>query len=476
MPDGSTAQFPDGMSMADMQGAIEQHLSSQTAPGTGTVDGVRLPGFPAAPAPVMKPSVLGRDPNPGPVANFVKGAVKSIPATMAGLAHLVPGSSDAWQPLEDAAKTNGTAQAIGKGVGNAAQFLIPAAGEEKVAAFGASKLPMLGELAAPVAKMGASALGTGVVNKAQGGSFTAGALMGGASSGATQVAKAWAPKVMESALKVLGNDRMYGRTVGQAALDDTAGLRPSVIAKSAQSKIDELTPELESAAADASQAGARGSLTPARTAVQDTINGHFNNRAVNTANDIQPLNNFLAKDSVTGLPLSDSQTPTGLLRLKQGLDADHIGNWNPNKNTPQALGAARQAYGKLADEFHTAAPGTQELDQRISSLIPVAERANRVSLQAPTTQQLFNKLAAPTGALAAPLAGGIYGKETGGTPGMIKGAAAGMLLPAMLATPSGQAALARGLYSGALPNIVAPLLTGATLNLGRKLEPNADSK
>jgi elongation factor P hydroxylase len=59
---------------------------------------------------------------------------------------------------------------------------------------------------------------------------------------------------------------------------------------------------------------------------------------------------------------------------------------------------------------------------------------------------------------------------------MIKGAAAGMLLPAMLATPSGQAALARGLYSGALPNIVAPLLTGATLNLGRKLEPNADSK
>ena len=87
----------------------------------GLPDGVDLPQLPDH-APVnMKPSILGRDPNPGPVANFFKGAVKSIPGTMAGIAKLYPGASDAVDPLEQAAQTNGTAQAIGKGVGNAAQ-------------------------------------------------------------------------------------------------------------------------------------------------------------------------------------------------------------------------------------------------------------------------------------------------------------------------------------------------------------------
>ncbi len=468
-PDGKVISFPDGTSDADIASAF----SSMPSP---PVDMSHVAGAgpaplpqPAAPAVNMKPAIPGYDPNPGPVTNFFKGALKSIPGTMAGVTGLMPGASDATQPLQQAAQTHGTAQAIGKGFGNAAQFVIPGAGEEKLGLYGASKLPAA---FAPLAKMGASALTTGAVNKAQGGSFGAGALMGGLGNGAVQGLKAWAPQVAESALKVLGNDRMYGRTVGQAALDDTSGFTPKTVAASAQSKINELTPQLDQLASDASQYGARGSLLPARTGVQQTIDGHIANRAVNTAKDIKPLQSFLDRDAVTGLPLSQTQTPIGLRALKQGVDADFIGNWNPNKNSQQALGAARSAYGSLADEFHAAAPGAKEIDQRISSLIPVADRANRVSLQAPTTQQMFHKLAAPTGALAAPIAGGIYGKETGGTPGMVKGIAAGMLAPAILASPTGQMALARGLYSGALPKMVAPFIEGGALNTGRSLYKN----
>lgn len=437
------------------------------APSTG------IPQLPAHPAVTMQPSILGRDPEPSPLANFAKGVVKSIPATMAGVTKLAPGSSDAWQPLQQAAQTNGTAQAIGKGVGNAAQFLIPGAGEEKAGLYAASKLP---EAFAPLAKMGVSALGTGAMNKAQGGSFGAGAITGGVGSGATQALKAWAPSVAESAMKVLGNDRMYGRTVGQAMLDDTTGIKPKAVMESAQNKISELTPQLDQLASDASQNGARGSLFGARTGVQQTIDSHVANRAVNTANDIRPLQRFLKTDSVTGLPLAESQTPTGLLAQKRGVDADFVGNWNPNKSTPQALGAARSTYGKLADEFHAAAPGTADLDQRISSLIPVADRASRLSYAAPTTQQVFNKFAAPTGALAAPLAGGLYGHEHGGAGGAIAGAAAGAVLPALLATPAGQMALARGLYSGTLSKTIAPLVEGAGLTTGRSLFGNANPK
>lgn len=433
----------------------------------GLPPGVDLPQLPAHPAVNMQPSILGRDPNPGPVANFVKGVVKSIPGTMAGIAHLVPGASDAWETLEQAAQTHGTAQGIGKGVGNAAQFLIPMAGEEKLAAYGASKLPMLGEAARPLARIGASALGAGTVNKAQGGGFGTGALAGGVGSGIGMGLKALAPTFAESALRVSGNDRIYGRTLGRAILDDTRGILPDTITRTGRDTINTLTPELENLANTSGQNGARGSLSGARQLVDKNIGVNLNNRAVNSASDLHPIRDFLKTDAVTGLPLADSQNPTGLLRLKRGVDADFVGNWNPNKQSQTALDTAKSVYGNLADQFHSAAPGTEAIDQRISSLIPVVNRAERAARSAGITENVLNKFRTPTGALTGAIGGGGVGYERGGIPGALGGAAIGAIAPALIASPEAQMAIARGLNSNVIPKLAIPAGTG----LGLQLKP-----
>jgi len=91
---------PDYAALAKQAGAI-----SSTPPPSdpnrpaGLPPGVDLPQLAAHPAVNMQPSILGRDPNPGPVANFFKGAVKSIPGTMAGIAKLVSGHAYKWNCL-----------------------------------------------------------------------------------------------------------------------------------------------------------------------------------------------------------------------------------------------------------------------------------------------------------------------------------------------------------------------------------------
>lgn len=438
-----------------------------------------LPAPAAHPAVNMQPSLLGRDPDPSPLANFAKGVVKSIPGTMAGVTRLVPGASDATQPLEQAAQANGTAQAIGKGVGNAAQFLIPGAGEEKLGLYGASKLP---EAFAPLAKMGASALTTGAVNKAQGGSFGAGAVTGALGSGATQALKAWAPSVAESALNVLAPQRMNGKTPGAGILEDTTGIKPLSVMKSAQGAIDKYTGDLHNVVGQAQ--GTPFSMAPARLTLQDAMDNIGVSQNSPTAMrdliqasdqlhyklDPRPFSTDFGKLNYSD-PIPAQVTPMQGLQYKRGLD-HLVDNWAKGGGSP-AEGPIKQTYGALANELERTAPGSDAISQKISSLMPVVDRAKMKAASAPTTQQMFNKLAAPTGALVAPVAGGIYGHEHGGAGGAVAGAAAGALLPAMLATPTGQMALARGLYSHTLPSTIEPLIKGAGLTVGRGLFGNA---
>ncbi len=363
----------------------------------------------------------------------------------------------------------GTAQKVGRGVGDAAQFLIPGLGEESAGEKAAELLPDAAKYAAPLARIGTQALGSGVVNKAQGGNFSTGAIAGGVGSGAGQAMEAIAPIIAESALNVTGANRMYGRTVGRAVLDDTHGIKPSVIEDSARAKMSELKPQVEQIAADAGQNGARGSLTPAVDSVSQKIAGHTNNRAVNSASELTPLQSFLERDAVTGLPLAKSQSPTGLLRIKRGLDSDFIGNWNPTRNTNNELDAAKSAYGKVANEFHTAAPGTRQLDQRISSLIPVAERANRTTLGAGMVQNALNRFRTPTGAMVGMLGGGEAGYHEHGVPGAFVGAAMGAALPALIGSPEAQMFMART-ANGMLPRLAVPMAVGGALQLKRGLE------
>lgn len=457
--------------------ALASQARGETASAVpaGVPAGVTL-GQPAAhPSVNMQPSILGRDTAPkGVLPNLLTGAVKSGLGTVNNLSkilypegHESPNSS--VHQIDALSQTHGTAQAIGNGIGNAAQFLIPGAAEEA----GASMLaPAIGKVGA---KLATSALGSGVMNKAQGGGFGAGAAAGAVGSGAGQVLKSWAPKVAESALGVLAPQRMNGRTIGQAILNDTTGIKPLSVAKSAEDSIGRYTDQLHTAAGASKTPF---SIVPARLTIQDAIDNSAMQNSPTALKDLNAAKNQLhyqvdpttsAFDKTKLIP--NDVTPIQGLQYKRGLN-DLVSNWATKGGSP-AEGPIKQTYGALDAELDRTVPGAQDLNQKISSLIPVSSRATLKANAAPTTQQLFHKLAAPTGALVAPLAGGAYGYQHGGAEGAIGGAAAGLMLPALLATPTGQMALARALNSKALQKIAAPAIQGVGLQVGRGLSGNA---
>lgn len=473
---------------ADKWAQFAAPSSDTPAQPAGVPAGVTL-GQPAAhPAVNMQPSLLGRDAAPkGVVSNLLTGAVKSGIGTVSGAddfaqkhlptfmttpigqAPTADNSARAIAAAKQMATPNGTAQSIGKGIGNAAQFLIPGAAEEA----GASMLaPTIGKVAS---KLATSAIGSGVVNKAQGGGFGAGAAAGAVGSGAGQVLKSWAPKVAESALGVLAPQRMNGRTIGQAILNDTTGIKPLSVAKSAEDSIGRYTDQLHTAAGASKTPF---SMVPARLTLQDAIDNSAMQNSPTALKDLNAAKNQLRYqvDPTTSVfdktkLIPNDVTPIQGLQYKRGLN-DLVNNWATKGGSP-AEGPIKQTYGALDAELDRTVPGAQDLNQKISSLIPVSSRATLKANMAPTTQQLFHKLAAPTGALVAPLAGGTYGYEHGGAAGAVGGAAAGLMLPALLATPAGQMALARAINSKALPKLVAPVMQGAGLQLGRSLSGNA---
>ena len=393
--------------------------------------------------------------------NGVSGMIHQLPLGIGE--KLVPASGLTAAKMY--AQPSSTTQAVGKGAEQAAEFLVPGIGEEGAGLKLAEHAPQLGRMAAPIARMGVQALGSGAINKMQGGSFGAGAAAGAVGSGIGEAMRAAAPALAETALRVRGNDRLYGRTVGDAILNDTRGIRPGTIAKSAQSKISELTPEVEQKAAQASQSGATGSLMPAKIGVAQTMANHINNYAPDSAAELEPLENRLAVHSRTGALLNPDQPPSELLRMKRGLNSDFIQNWKPDQ-PPGLRSSAKTAYGNLADAFHAAAPGTKELDQRISSLIPVTKRAEAADNAAGLVQRTAGRIGAHTGALSLGIGGAYAGKHEAGLPGAIAGGAIGILAPEMLSSPEGQMIMARVL-KGAAPRYITPFMKGVALQAER---------
>jgi hypothetical protein len=341
--------------------------------------------------------------------------------------------------------------------------MLPGGAEEKGAAKLAEMAPWAGRAAKPLAKVLTSGISAGAVNTAQGGSPVTGALMGAGGSAIGQGLKAAAPALAETALKVRGNQRLFGRTVGDAILNDTSGIWPESIGKSADATISRLTPELDAADQASMAAGKRGTLEPARASVTDAIAAHTGNRAMKTAAGIQPISDFLTRDQLTGLPLTEQQTAPGLRMMKRGLNEDYINNWTSDQPPAQKL-AARQAYGNINEQLHSISPETSSLDQRISSLIPAKLQGARVAAGAPLTQRIAGRFGANTGALAAGLGGAFEGRREGGTPGMIAGGLAGLIAPELISSPEGQMVLARTLNKA---NGLRPLVGGA-LQLDRK--------
>jgi hypothetical protein len=171
------------------------------------------------------------------VAGAGKGAAGGLDLLNRGIDRILPQSMqtspERLQQQQQFMQPHNTTQEIGKGLENAAEFAVPIGGPES-----------------KVARLGLEALRGGVVNKAQGGSFGAGAAMGGAGEGLAQGMKAVAPGLAESALNIRKEDRAYKapRAIGKAILNETRGFRPGTVAESAQGTLDQLNPQLNAAA------------------------------------------------------------------------------------------------------------------------------------------------------------------------------------------------------------------------------------
>lgn len=177
-------------------------------------------------------------------------AVRKIPGIGEFLTTPITGTpaDEAIAHTDQMATPANTTQAISKGVGDAAQFFIPGGAEEKLAT-------MAPRAFRPAARIAAAALGSGTVNKAQGGGFGTGALMGAGGQVVGQGLKAMAPAIAEGALNIRKLDRAYGKgggSIGRAILDETRGIRPGTVAASAEERLGELNPQLNAAADRAS--------------------------------------------------------------------------------------------------------------------------------------------------------------------------------------------------------------------------------
>jgi hypothetical protein len=364
-------------------------------------------------------------------------------------------SEQQWQQFTE--PTN-TAQKIGKYGEQAAEFMIPGMGEEKAGLTAARYLPQLGKYAPLLGRTAAAAVGSGAVNKLQGGSFGTGAAMGAGGSVIGQGLHALAPGMAESAMGVTAADRGFQRTPGRAFLDETKGVRPETVARTGNQTLGRLNPELEGQVA---AAPGPAYLQPARDVISNGIAGAHSEPMIE---QLQPFAQHLARDPHTGLPLANAQSPTGILNIKRGL-GDYL-TWKPG-TIDKATKTGREAYGALDQELDRTVPQAAQLNQRISSLIPAVRRAEAASRAASLPQKIAGRLAARTGALVGATAGGAAGYHQGGIPGAVGGAMLGITGPELLADPAAQMLAARLANSGMAARSIAAL-GGAGLQATRK--------
>jgi len=344
-------------------------------------------------------------------------------------------------------------QSLGKGIEQAGEFLIPGGAEEGLL----SKAP-------GAARIAAQALSTGVVNKAQGGGFGVGAAAGAAGGALGQGMKAVAPVLAESALGVRAADRAYGRTPGQAILNETTGIKPGNIAKQAQDKLDGYMLNLQDAASKSANPVDLGDARLIARDTQSSASSRNNNALIKQAGQ---LGDQLHVEAGTSTQIPAQVSALRALDLKRGV-GDLKGSWNPATTNKFMDGAVGHVYNALDRGIDSAVPEASALNQKMSTLIPVAARADAADLNANALQRVVGRVARPTGALIGATGGGYEGYKTGGVPGALAGAAAGLILPEILASPTTLMGEARGLASPVTNRYMLPAAIGAALQANRK--------
>lgn len=302
-----------------------------------------------------------------------------------------------------------------------------------------------------------------------------GAIQGGLTA-ATEVigalGKAIAPSMAESSLGVGAAMRGRGRTIGQAVLNQTSGIGPKAVSESAADAVDKLTAEMESRVDQATQQGVRGSSLPAHQVIDNALRNTPRN-APEVIDKLQSLRDKLDLRGTNAIgPMQIDFTPNELLEMKRGIGKS-IDTWPPEwKYNKDVIRAKMGLYGALDKEVDRLAPGTDMLNQQISSLIPAIKQGAKEADQAGIVQNLAHRLGAHTGALVGAGIGGALGYRKGGTEGAVLGSTLGLVAPELLSSPQAQMLGARTLFQ--LPKAAVPLsgLAGGLADYLQK--PNRD--
>lgn len=430
LPDGNFGEFPASMKPEEIEAVLAKQFPKSTQAQT-----------PEQPL-LSRAFESAKD--------FGTGVLKGAGSTFNNIGHMlypdalakhitgVPSS----EQQESYFKPANTSQVIGKGLEQVGEFLVPGGVEEEGAAKLASLAPKLGKYAAPLAKVFTSGVSSGLVNKAQGGDFGAGAALGAGGTVVGQGLRAAAPIVAESALGIPKVARAFGRTPGKAILEETKGIRPATVERTAKESLDRLNPELDAVYAASPNTA---SLKPAREFLEKKMDDAVAQNAEGLHGQFNRMANTLRENFATKQRIPEDVAPSDLLNLKRGFGKEHA-SWNPEVHN-DVLSAGRRTYGLLDKAGDAAVPEGAPLNQRISSLIPVARRAESVGRNAPTLQRAFGRFGAHTGALTLGAMGGAEGYREGGVPGAIAGGITGVIAPELIASPEGQMLLARQLNS-----------------------------
>jgi hypothetical protein len=331
----------------------------------------------------------------------------------------------------------------------------------------AEYLPFLGKFAAPLLRTGAEAVNAGTSAAIHGQPIGTSAALGAGGGALDEAAQALAPKLAESALHISDRMRGRGRQIGQAALDETSGIRPTTVARQSRNQIGDLTSQMEDAVHQATQQGATGSTVGAHNVLDDAIqNLPRNARSVaDRMNNLHELLDLRPAGSVG--PVPSTYSPDELLEMKRGIGQE-MKTWPPEWQKLDVVKSVQQRlYGAIDSELDRIVPGNAELNQRISNLIPAKQQASKLSQGAPLSQRVAHRMAAHTGALAASGFGGVAGYREGGLPGAVIGSTMGLAIPEIVASPSGQMAAARALRAG-LPPFITRAIVASQQNQGRK--------
>lgn len=284
---------------------------------------------------------------------------------------------------------------------------------------------------------------------------------------AGSVAKGIARPLVNSALDLRGKTARYGATPAKAILEETSGIRPTTIKLSAGKKLDELNQQLEALAA---ASGNSADLTAARRVIADEITKV--KKANGLADDLTPMQTQLteAREGFGGAvtptgEVAAQQHPLDFLGMKRqfGEDFTKFDAAVPLKDSVRQTG--NKAYHELSTEFNRAVPEGKDINQRVQSLIPGKQGAQRAEERAGVVERAVDRGTRPTGALALPLMGAhAFGPL---------GAIGAMTLQEALAEPTIRMALARTLY-GTGKAAKTPVARRALTTLGVEGEAGQD--